>query len=88
MHNMQGLNKYQGQHGCLPEASRILRRTLRKASNDASLGVGPHSNDQGPAIALQHFAATQQERLVVGILQDIVSLASQLALVHPACHAM
>lgn len=77
----------QEQQRCLPKASRLLRRTLCKAGNDASLGVGSNGNDQSPPIALQYLTAAQQKRVAVGIFENVIRLPSQLALINPAGHA-
>ena len=66
----------------LPESWRVSVISPGKAGNNTGLGVGAHCNDEGPPIALQHLAATQQQRVLVRILQHILCLTCQLTLVH------
>ena len=70
----------------LPESGTILGSS-GQVGNDACLGVGPHSNDQGPPVALQHLAATQQQRVLACALHHIICLTGQLTLIYSATGA-
>ena len=70
---------------CSPQSSALVWALVCQRAQDAALGrIEAHACDQHAAAALQDLGPAQHDRRAVRMLQDVVTLAREMALVDSA----